>query len=170
MQAKYSSGLLILGILSGIVLAIYLYLKKKITSVETVNTGLQIYVLVKSAGLSDLLAMFAAAQSAHETNGYTSKIFKSNNNAFGMKFAGQSTAIGTKNGYANYLNLEESVADFCVWWMKHRNKLLSLPLFVNDLEGYVRFLKNQDYFEADESEYLKGCKYFYNILFGGEKE
>jgi hypothetical protein len=134
-----------------------------------VNTGLKIQSLVKSAGLSDLLATFAACQSAHETavNGvpWTSQIFRSNNNAFGMKYAGQHEALGEKNGYANYESIENSVADWVSWWVRHRWSPLSLPLFVNSLEGFVKFLKNNNYFEAPESAYLKGCQYFYNLLF-----
>ena len=130
--------------------------------------GLIIYSLVSSMGLTGDLAKFAAAQAAHETGGFTSKIFKSNNNAFGMKYAGQSLAAGVKNGYANYLTVNDSVGDFVKWWVHHRAAIFSLPLFVHDLASYVRFLRNNSYFEASEAEYLKGCQHFYNILFGNE--
>jgi hypothetical protein len=155
--------------LSGAVLIAYKFLRKKILSIDTVNTGLKIYALVKSAGLADILARCAAAQACHETadpDPFTSAIFKSNNNCFGMKFAGQSTAIGVKNGYANYTNIEQSVTDWSVWWMKHRGNIFSFPLIVNSIESYVRFLKNQNYFEASEAEYLDQCQKFYNLLFG----
>jgi hypothetical protein len=72
--------------------------------------------------------------------------------------------IGTKNGYANYATLEASVAGLIYWWTKHRTGI-SFPLFINSLESYVSFLKNNNYFEADESEYLNGCKYFFKQYF-----
>jgi hypothetical protein len=134
------------------------------------NAAAAIYVLIKSYGFTNPIAKFVASQACHETAikgvPFMSPIFKSNNNAFGMKFAGQSTALGVKNGYANYLTIDDSVKDFSVWWVKHRQgSIIANPLFILSLDSYVSFLKNQKYFEAEESEYLKGCQYFYNLLF-----
>lgn len=132
------------------------------------ESGLKIYSLVKSYGFTDPFAKFVTSQSAHETGylgiPFNSPIFKSNNNAFGMKWAGQSTADGEKNGYAYYTSLERSVNDFARWWIKHRG-ILTLPLFITNLDNYVHFLKLQNYFEADEAEYLKGCNYFFKLMF-----
>lgn len=136
------------------------------------SKALEIYSLVKLYGLTDTLAKFAAAQSAHETADaitgipFTSSICKSNNNYFGMKYAGQVNATGEKNGYAYYPNVNASVADLCAWWVRKRSNLFSVPLIVTSIESYVKFLKNNGYFEATEAEYLKGCKHFYNQFFG----
>ena len=121
--------------------------------------------LLRSNGFNDNLAKWATAQAAHETNGFNSAILKSNNNLFGMKYAKQITAQGEKNGYANYLSLENSIFDFVQWYNKHRNNFLSLPLIISNISDYVKFLKNNKYFEALESEYLKGTEFFYNQLF-----
>ena len=160
-RARSLRGVVILLPLSVILLLIYIYLRKK----NTLNNSGEIYSLLIRSGLNETLARFATAQAAHETNNFTSKIFKSNNNAFGMKYAGQVNAQSVKNGYANYVSLNYSVADFVSWYSRHRTNILSLPLFINSLESYVRFLKNNNYFEAPESEYLKGCDHFYNLLF-----
>lgn len=129
------------------------------------DKGLDIYSLIKAYGFNDNLAMFVTSQAAHETAGFTSQIYISNHNAFGMKFASQALSIGEKNGYANYKTIQDSVADFVRWYIKARNNILSLPLYINSLKSYVSFLKNRNYFEAKESEYLSGCEYFYNQLF-----
>jgi uncharacterized FlgJ-related protein len=121
--------------------------------------------LLLSSGLNETLSRFAVAQAAHETGGFTSAIYRSNNNAFGMKFAGQVNSIGEKNGYANYSKVNNSVADFVQWYTRHRISIFSLPLIITSLTSYVRFLKNNQYFEANEAAYLKGVTYYYNEIF-----
>jgi flagellum-specific peptidoglycan hydrolase FlgJ len=132
---------------------------------NTINEGLSIYAGLKFIGFTDELSKFAAAQSAHETNGYTSKLLKDNNNAFGMKYAHQSLAKGSKNGYAYYDSLKDSINDFVKWWI-HAKSITIFPLFVNSLENYVKVLKKNNYFEDTEANYLKGCQNFYKLLFG----
>jgi flagellum-specific peptidoglycan hydrolase FlgJ len=130
------------------------------------NKSIEVYNLLLAAGLSKILSGFAVAQACHETAGFTSNIFISNNNCFGMKYAGQINAQGEKNGYANYQSINNSVKDFVAWYTKHRNSIFSLPLYISSISSYVRFLKNNSYFTAPESEYLKGVTYFYNQIFG----
>jgi len=133
--------------------------------VFNLSAASSIATYLKKYGLNDNLSKWATSQSGHETGGFTSAIYKSNNNAFGMKYAGQITAQGEKNGYAYYTTVENSVIDFVAWYNRHRSNIFSLPLIIFDLKDYVRFLKNQNYFEAPESEYLTGCEHFYNLLF-----
>jgi len=153
----------ILVLLSGIALMIYLYLKK----VTTYNliTGSKVHDLLKKDGFNDNLAAWSLCQCAHETNGFTSSIFNSNNNVCGMKYDGQALSTGEKNGYASYNTIEDSVRDLVNWYSICRRRIFSLPLYINSLADYVSFLKNNDYFEADESEYLKGCQFFYDKVF-----
>jgi len=128
-------------------------------------SGAEIYGILKGLNFDDKIASYITAQAGHETGGFNSAIFKSNNNAFGMKYAGQAMSIGEKNGYANYASLKDSVTDLVRWYVKNRNSILSFPLYINSLDSYVKFLKNRDYFEDSEENYLAGCKYFYNQLF-----
>jgi len=143
-------------------LLILKFLKKKII----LNDGLKIYALLQNSGLNETLCKFAAAQSAHETGGFSSEAFKKRNNCFGMYYAGQALATGVKGELAYYKTIEDSVTDFVRWWILKRNKIFSLPLIVNSIDKYVSFLKNNDYFTAPENEYLTGVKHYYNILFG----
>lgn len=59
----------------------------------------------------------AIAQSLLETGHFKSKIFKENNNAFGMRLAKkrQTTAKGEKSGHAYYSNWRDSVKDYKLW-------------------------------------------------------
>lgn len=147
------------------------------TSLKKMNTsnGLKIFDIIRSFGFNEVLTTFVLSQAAHETAGFTSSLYRNDNNAFGMTFAGQSLAkqstrsfidsSGKKVFYANYGTINESVADFASWYSRHRNKILSLPITINSLKDYVRFLKNNNYFEAPESEYLAGSQRYYNLYF-----
>jgi hypothetical protein len=148
--------------LFGIPLIILLFLRKK----TIMNKGSEVLQALQLTGLNETLCKFALAQSGHETAGFSSAIYRNNNNCFGMKYAGQVNASGEKNGYAYYATIYSSVADFVAWYTRHRASIFSLPLYINSLDSYVRFLKNNDYFEAAENEYLDGCTYFYNQYFG----
>ncbi len=68
------------------------------------------------------------AQAYHETNGFKSKVFKSNNNLFGMKVprTRPTTAINQndKKGYAKYKHWKESVLDY-YYYQQYRNIELS---------------------------------------------
>lgn len=169
-SARYLPNFLKLGMLFAILLTVFLYLKKKIISSnpkepENMSKASEVYSAIQLTSLNDTLSKFMLAQAGHETAGFTSSVFKSNNNCFGMKFAGQVNSIGDKNGYANYTDIFRSVADLVAWYTRKRSSILSLPLYINTLESYVKFLKNNSYFEASEAEYLKGCQYFYNLYF-----
>jgi hypothetical protein len=165
-RARSSQSWVILVLLSGTLFLIYRFLKKPITlnnTGEPIQTSL--YNLFKGMGYSDLLSKCFVAQSAHETAGFTSIILKTNNNLFGMKYAGQSQALGEKNGYAYYSDYGKSAEDLQRWYNTHRAQIFSFPLYIKTISDYVSFLKNRGYYEAPESEYLAGCLYFYNKYF-----
>ena len=152
-------GLLILGLLSAIVLKIFIHRRKMNIANETANI---IYPLLLGAGFDSNQAKYILAQSAHETANFTSSIFKSNNNLFGMKHAGQRLSLGEKNGYADYKDIQTSVLDYAVYYAKHKYLRLYLSI-----DTFVQALKNHGYFEALTAEYLKGVRHFYNLYFGG---
>jgi len=167
-SGSFSRQFPILVALSGIAFLAYKYLNEVTTSKTSTNYSQTVFNILQASGLADIICRFATSQAAFESNGFNSAIFRSNNNAFGMKYAGQVNAIGEKNGYANYLTVNESVADFVAWYTRHRSNILSLPLWINSLDSYVSFLKNQNYFESDEAAYLEGCQSYYNQIFDGQ--
>jgi hypothetical protein len=126
----------------------------------TINKdGGLIYRLLLDAGFQDKFARWITAQAAHETSNFTSYIYHNNFNAFGMKFMGQATALGEKNGYAYYDSVPESVADY-----KRLYKSYGI-VSAGTVESFVKLLKNQKYFEATIAEYLAGMKWFLNLYF-----
>lgn len=159
MPVRFSQKLAVLAALSAIVLILLKNLFVKTSSINSANT---VFLMLKAAGMNDTLAAFATAQSAHETAGFTSRVLNDYNNLFGMKTADLSD-------YQHYNGWQDSCNAFVKWYTSHRNKIFSLPLVINDLKGYVHFLKNQNYFEADETEYLNGCTYFFNQIFPNEQ-
>lgn len=64
------------------------------------------------------------AQSILETGHFESKIFKENNNLFGMKEARVrlNLAKGTQHGHAYYDNWKESVMDYALWYSTYAYK------------------------------------------------
>lgn len=94
--------------------------------------------------LDDLNVKFADvvyAQARLETNGFTSRIFKENNNLFGMKQAMQrsSTNIGEQYGHAYYESWRQSVLDYALYQCKYLSG-------INSREEYLQYLK-QNYAE-----------------------
>lgn len=143
----------ILVLLSGIALVIFIS-QKKMNS----KTGLQIFDIIRAAGFNEVLTTFVLSQAAHETAGFTSSVYRNHNNAFGMKKP-------DLTDYQTYDTIEKSVQDFAGWYTRHRNSIFSLPLTINSLKDYVRFLKNNNYFEDTEANYLAGCQRYYNLYF-----
>lgn len=76
-------------------------------------------------------------QSIIESGHYKSKIFKSNNNLFGMKHPKKRKSLskGNKNGYASYNNWQESIKDYKIWQ--------DINLHNGDISrnGYLNYLK-----------------------------
>lgn len=122
-----------------------------------------IYRLLLAAGFSDQFSQWMTAQSAHETDNFSSRIYKQNFNAFGIKYFGQATARGEKNGYAYYLDHPESIADY-----KRLFKSYGL-VTVATSDKFCLFLKQMGYFEAPLDQYQAGVKSYLNLYFpGGE--
>ena len=83
------------------------------------------------------------AQSILETGHYKSKIFKENNNLFGMKEARVrlNLAKGTQFGHAYYDNWKESVTDYALWYSTFAYRCKS--------EKQLYKLLDKQYAEAD---------------------
>lgn len=91
------------------------------------------------------------AQAQLETNGFTSRIFKENNNLFGMKQAMQrsSTNIGEQYGHAYYESWRQSVLDYALYQCKYLSN-------IDSREQYLQYLK-QNYAE-DPNYFIKLTK------------
>jgi hypothetical protein len=92
----------------------------------------------------------ALAQSYVETGQFKSKIFRENNNLFGMKQARQrvNTAKGTQNNHAYYDSWEESVYDYAFYQCRYLGG-------IHTEEEYFRYL-NASY--AEDPNYVSKVK------------
>ena len=91
------------------------------------------------------------AQARLETNGFKSKIFRENNNLFGMKQSTRrsSTNKGEQYGHAYYDNWRESVLDYALWQCKYLSQ-------INTRAEYLEYLKHN--YAQDPNYYNKLIK------------
>lgn len=77
------------------------------------------------------------AQARFETGNYTSKIFKNNNNLFGMKCATQrvSTHSGEKNRHAYYNSWIDSMLDYALWQSRYASKIRTEEEYLSYLDS-----------------------------------
>jgi uncharacterized FlgJ-related protein len=75
------------------------------------------------------------AQAELESGGFTSKLFRENNNMFGMKISTSrpTTQNGEQNGYAYYNTWRESVLDYAMYSATYLNKIKSKPEYLQYL-------------------------------------
>jgi hypothetical protein len=165
MNKKLSIGSVIiwLGSVLPLLLPLLLWLLSKQDPQKKVNIiskyGKIVFDLLVKNGFNSIDASFIMSQAAHETGNFTSNIFKSNNNLFGMKYVSTRFAEGEKNGYAYYKDLEQSVLDY--------KRLFLLRGWGNflSIDNFVSALKRGNYFEDTKSNYQAGVQYFYDLYF-----
>jgi uncharacterized FlgJ-related protein len=90
------------------------------------------------------------AQAKIETGHFTSKVFKENNNLFGMKLPRQrsTTAIGEQYNHAEYTSWRQSVIDYKLW----QDEVLTK---VKSRRAYLRYL-HENY--AENKQYVNLIK------------
>lgn len=90
------------------------------------------------------------AQARIETAHFTSKIFRENNNLFGMRLPRQrsTTAIGEQYNHAEYTSWRQSVVDYKLW----QDNVLTK---VKSRRAYLRYL-HENY--AENKQYVKLIK------------
>lgn len=101
--------------------------------------------------LPDPISKIITAQSGHETGGWTSNVWLSNNNGFGYGYQG--------NGqYYSYPSIQDSVDDVVGWLDRH------MPGYENitDKDQYAQGLKNAGYYTDSESNYSAGISRWLN--------
>jgi len=123
--------------------------KEYITNTETVlivedeNSFTEEQLIEEIQRLNFKFPHIVLAQTILETGHYESKIFKENNNLFGMKEARVrlNLAQGTQHGHAYYDNWEESVMDYALWYSTYAYKCKT--------EKQLYKLLDRQYAEAD---------------------
>jgi hypothetical protein len=162
MSKKQRSAITLLGLPlypALLVLFIITYLMLRFLKKPTIQN--RIVGALTDAGVSPLLAQIVFAQACHETGNFTSPLFFSNNNCFGMKPPTDYViAIGEQFGYANYNSIEDSATAMAIWLQAHYIE------GIQTVTNYVNNLYNANYFEASLQDYLSGVTYFYNMYYG----
>lgn len=87
------------------------------------------------------------AQSIIETGHYRSKIFRKNNNLFGMKFPNQrlTTADSVQFGHACYSDWKKSVYDYAIFQSRYLYNLNTEKQYLNYLDKYYAMKDNYDH-------------------------
>ena len=115
--------------------------EEKLVIIQEHNQFSEDKLIDKLKELNVKFPWIALAQSKLETGNYTSKIFRENNNLFGMREAKQriTTAQGTENNHAFYYSWGESVLDYSFYQCRYLSN-------INTEEQYFQYL-SQSYAE-----------------------
>ena len=120
------------------------------------------------------LSKLISAQSAFETNNFTSNAFVKSNNGFGYKFVKgaklqrpiECIHSTESDYYASYLTYENSIIEVCNW-IKRRQKETKFPqnlITIQTPEQYAHLLKSCGYYGAKETDYKAGLEMYFNQL------
>ena len=111
------------------------------------------------------LLPYITAQAKLETGGFTSGVYSTDNNMFGMKWTqGRRGQVATKglispegNYYAHYSSDVASLRDLLLWM-----DYAGFPVSVANSDQYAIELKNRGYFTAGLSLYQSNLKVWLN--------
>lgn len=132
-----------------------------------------VYNTAIDCGLNDTQAKIIISQAQHESGNFSSHVFKTDNNLFGLKmpvkrpktYIERPSVIVMKNEgsapYAHYTTIQDSVKDLIKGWHVFNktdwNKITT-P------EQYAAYLKSRGYYGDNQSTYTKRLKGYFNNL------
>lgn len=110
---------------------------------------------------SNNVVSMITAQAMHETGVFTSRLYKEQNNLFGMRHPTirSTTSVGEEAGYARFANLEDSVKDLVLYFDEFK-----YPKRYEDVAAYVKALKGRGYFTAPYVDYFNAVRKHYNVV------
>jgi len=110
--------------------------------------------VLRKQGLDLPMIKLLQAQAIHETANFTSRLFKENNNVFGMKIpqVRQTLNVAPDNQqFSQFVSIGDSIKDMLLY-LKH----FRIPLNQNDAFMYAQILKDKNYYEDPVEIYFKG--------------
>jgi len=110
--------------------------------------------VLKKQGLDLPMIKLLQAQAIHETANFTSRLFKENNNVFGMKIPQQRQTLNVAPGnqqFSQFVSVDDSIRDMLLYLDHFR-----IPLNQNDAFMYAQILKDKNYYEDPVEIYFKG--------------
>lgn len=109
------------------------------------------------------LLPYVEAQAKFETDNFTSKVYRTENNMFGMKHPVNRPAIGVAGGLGDtgsargvmqrYKNTLDSLRDLFLWM-----DYTKFPVEVGGVEQYVSEMQSRGYFTVPWDVYVNGLK------------
>ncbi len=139
----FITSILLLGVSSTPIKKEYITDTEKVLIIEEHNSFNEDKLIEEISKLNFKFPHIVLAQAILETGNYGSKIFKENNNLFGMKEARVrlNLAKGTQFGHAYYDDWKESLTDYALWYSTFAYKCKN--------EKQLYKLLNKQYAEAN---------------------
>lgn len=119
------------------------------------NPDKEIIRIITSQGYSEKVAKYWVRVARLESGHYTSKLYKSAHNPWGMRFTKKRVTANmtkTKKGWARYQNDSMGYWDI-IYYMQHKG----FPKDVKNLDEFCKVLKKKKFFQED-------YKYYYDTL------
>jgi len=120
--------------------------------------------VLKAQGLESSMIRLLQAQAIHETGNFTSRLFKENNNVFGMKIPSIRKTLNVAPGtetFSQFVSIDDSIKDM-LFYLDH----FSIPLDLADPFLYAQILKDKNYYEDPVEVYFKGLSNGLRIVRG----
>jgi len=120
--------------------------------------------VLKKLGLEASMIRLLQAQAIHETGNFTSRLFKENNNVFGMKIPSIRKTLNIAPGnqqFSKFASVDDSIKDM-LFYLDH----FSIPLDLADPFLYAQILKDKNYYEDPVEVYFKGLSNGLRIVRG----
>jgi hypothetical protein len=144
-------------LLIGLLIVLVLSRVKRLSSKTAMELDQLIQTTLRGAGYSETMARIVAAVSRHETGNYTSHVFKTLNNMFGMRYprVRETTALyeSRDSKYSVYSSPADSVRDMVLYLNARR-----YPFHVSDARALVTLMKKHGYFEDNLENYVNGVE------------
>lgn len=118
------------------------------------------------AGYPERVIQYWTAISAHETAGWTSRVYKEGNNLFGMTLATKNTTAVGKLPYGEGQAIFNSIADSAKDIRLYMERRFNYPMDFNSMAELVYYMKSKGYFTAPTLEYLASADAWYRKLYG----
>jgi len=131
------------------------------TREERIKTHYKLIRSVLPPVYSNDVAMMITAQAMHETGIFTSRLYREQNNLFGMRHPTirETLSVEERNQFATFANLEDSVRDLLLYF-----KEFSIGTRFKDVNEYVKTLKSKGYFTDNYINYFNPVRTYYNQL------
>lgn len=133
------------------------------------NNHSTVYNVAKSEGATDTFARLVVSQFTHESNNFTSNVFKKNNNPLGMKvpakrkspfILGAGTSAPSNEGstpYAKFASLADATRDL-FHWLRY-NKINFDAIYSPG--QYAAILKQKGYYGDSQENYTNALNRFF---------